>query len=122
MSLPANTILPGYPQPWGTKEVDVFDHAGIVNYQQATRDVIHNTDLGLGGFDEVEVGSGYSQSGTYLVVVLYPTLAAGKTSNGAIQSVTLKWFTLTSGLPTAEVTNGTDLSGESVRVKVIAPA
>src|SRR5580692_11701055 len=106
MAVVTNTPLLGYPQPWGTKEIMIFDHTGPVSYANigtsgSGGDVINASDLGFGGIDQLGSGFGgftefYTASGNYLVkmftghttttpTVSYPT-------GSAFPSITLQWF------------------------------
>jgi hypothetical protein len=122
-----NLHLYGYPQPFGTKIKDVFDHTGPGSYLNIgtsghAGDVINASDLSAGGFDLVHPAfGGYSNSGNYIVKIVTghstttPTLSLG----GLVApSVTLQWFTTSAafGAISTEVTDTTSLALESVRL------
>jgi hypothetical protein len=105
----ANTPLPGYPNYYGAKYHETFDHTGPTSYSQATGDVILASDLGMGGFDWANVMAGrvYSISGTYFGIAV----AVG--SGAAQGSLVIHWY-VTASL--AEVNNAVDLHAESMRI------
>jgi len=107
-----NNILPGYPVPWGNKWAVVFDHYGPSAYSNiasssGTGDVINASDLGFGGIDYI--APQHTPTGTY-TANMYTT-----NIGGAQSKVALKWFSAFA----TEVTNGTGLSSESVRLLAI---
>jgi hypothetical protein len=108
-------ILAGYPQSIGGKIEVIVDHYGPLSYSQTTADVYQASQLGQGGFDIVQAGTSYNPgtgvAGNYTVQVYYSTGYAGIGS----PSVKLVWYINGS----TQVTNGTNLNGEVVRLKVI---
>jgi hypothetical protein len=123
------TPVPGYPQPFGSKLKMLFDRTGPTSYanigsSSGGGDVLHNTDLGIGGFETCSVQwQGFSASGNYLVRVYTGTSTTSITNSApfsgqAVQSVVLVWYTASTAFVagTAEVANATNLSGESIRI------
>lgn len=119
-----NSILPGYPMPMGDKYLVVFDHPGPASYSNVstnagTGDVINASDLGLGGFDNVDV-QGPSQDGLAAVVCYTPLAGVGN----ATPSVQLRWFTYpaaaTTGANGAEIANATNLNSTAKSVRIVA--
>ena len=104
----ANVPLPGYVTAFGGKKFSIVDHSGPSSYA-AGGETINASDVGMGGLDRISA-SQYSMSGTYSVVVLYPALANAI----SVTSVKLAWYVVGTG---AQVTNGTDLSAEHIRME-----
>ena len=128
-----NTPLLGYPTKMGNKIREIFDHTGPKSYSNigtnsGTGDVINASDFGVGGFEEFISSfggwlEGYSNTGNFIVKIF--TSSSGTTpsqsalANGAaLSKVVMQWFTTSTafGAISTEVTNTTDLSGESVRL------
>lgn len=110
----ADTVLERYPVGGG-KLVPV-DHAGPASYTTGGETLGANNSItgmavvGLGSIDAVLGSGSLSVSGTHWVV-------AQPTGTGSRRTVKLLWFTASAGVPTlTQVTNGTDLSGETVRL------
>lgn len=121
----ATKTLPGYSTAWGNKNAAVLESYGPKPYV-AGGYTLTAAELGWGGLDfvapmnfgEATVNSQLvvvplSVSGTYFVGVTLATTAVG-----AVSSVTIKWYTTSTG---AEVTtvSSTDLSAERVRLLVV---
>lgn len=103
----------GYAQSFGTKQAAVFELAGPSSYPTGGQTVDAAT-LGWGGFDYVSPGEGLSYSGTYSCKVQYlPVDAAPSAQKGAVGSVKVQWFVVSTGV---EAANATDLDGEIVRL------
>ena len=82
-------------------------------------DIINASDLGFGGFDEVNGSwSGYSQTGNYIAQVM-PVQASDIPAGGAGKRVAIQWFTTSAafGAKSTEVTGATNLSTEYVRLR-----
>ena len=126
-----NTPVFGYPQPFGTKYMMLFDHTGPASYanigtSSGAGDVIRASDLGMGGFDTFEAvfggfTEGYTASGNFVVKVFTGNTTTTPTislpTGSAFQQVTLQWFTTATpfGAISTEVTNTTVLSAETIR-------
>ncbi len=128
MANPSNAPLLGYPTDISNKHFNIFDHTGPKSYanigtSSGAGDVINASDIGWGGFDELNAVSAatgsYSMSGTYIVKIFTGHTTTTPTFTQGIQNVrTLQWFT-TSAAFGAISTNGTDLSAEIVRLDAI---
>ena len=102
----------------GNKYVVTIDHTGPTSYSQANGDVVNASDLGMGGFEFVDVAPD-----TSLQFQPYPEHTNGGYGN-AVPSVELSWYALVTAtlggqaqtLGT-EVVNGTNLSTFSVRLQ-----
>lgn len=113
----ANRILPGYIMPVGDKLELVIDHDGPASYSNVvsssgTGDVINASDLGVGGFEDVNA-DGLSSDGLNYV---YATPVGGGGGN-AVTQLQLRWIVLSTN---AEVANATNLSGKSIRLRIRA--
>lgn len=125
----SNTPVAGYPTDIGNKHLEIFDHKGPSSYgnigtNSGTGDVINASDLGWGGFDRFSVAFGaYSESGNYIIKVFTTSAttvpAVSPPLGGAFPKVVLQWFTTSAafGAISTEVTNTTDLSGETIRIE-----
>jgi hypothetical protein len=121
-----NVPLPGYPQPFGSKIVEIFDHYGPTSYVQygsAVGDIINASDLSVGGFDFIgHAGwNSYSNSGNYIVQVMMAK-ANDIPAGGPASRVTIQWFTVSGGAfgtKSTEATAATNLSAEYVRLEAI---
>jgi hypothetical protein len=118
-----NQPLPGYPQPWGDKIVETFDHYGPTSYVQygsAVGDIINASDLSFGGIEFIgHAGwNSYSNSGNYIVQVM-PAKANDIPAAGPATRVTIQWFTTSAafGAKSTEVTAATNLNSEYVRLQ-----
>jgi hypothetical protein len=120
----ANIILPGYPMPMGDKYMVIFDHIGPASYANVSTnagagDVLNALDIGMGGFDNVDV-QGPSTDVSAAIVCYTPQGGSGN----ATPSVQLRWFTYpsagTSGANGAEIANGTNLSGTGKAIRIVA--
>jgi len=123
-----NTILPGYPMPTGDKYLIHFDHTGPASYVQAVLgttptggDKINASDIGIGGFDNVDTMM--DTTGQFYALVI----PVGGGGGNAVTSVILRWFaavtaTLGGQAQTAnsEVVAGTNLSTFSIRIESFA--
>jgi len=103
-----NNPLTGYPISVATRMESVFDHMGPKSYPTGGETIPAN-DVGMSSLEWVETAQ-YSMSGNYTVVVLY---GVGLFLN--VASVKIAWYNASDG---SQVTNGTDLSGEHVRMLV----
>lgn len=113
----ANTILPGYLVQWGDKLVVTFDHAGPASYTQISiatpptgGDAINASDLGVGGFDTVDVME--DPTGTYFARAI-PVYGG---NGNAVPKVILQWFVSSTG---AEVAGNTVLSSYTLRLRAV---
>src|SRR5712672_1081935 len=107
----ANKILPGYIMQVGSKLEVVIDHDGPASYANVVvnaglGDVINAADLGMGGFEDVNV-DGLSSDGLNYV---YATPVNGGSGN-AVPSIQLRWIVLATS---AEVANAVNLSTKSI--------
>lgn len=106
--------LPGYPQQWGTKNVELGEMVGPSSY--ATGGVtINASSFGWGGFDRF-AATGRSYSGTYSAQVQPLPITAGAKSNQSIKSYKVVWIVIATG---AEVANAVDLSAEIMRFEAV---
>ncbi len=114
--------LPGYPQPFGTRFIDIVTHQGPTSYTTGGENV--GVPAGWGSIDRAGAGQSFNNTATgqYSVQVLYPIGQAPLLSGNSIQlggvptgssSIKLKWSTASNG---TEVASNTNLSGEFVRV------
>jgi hypothetical protein len=121
----ANTPLPGYPQPVGTKYRHIFDHTGPSSYTQFATpstggDVINASDLGMGGFDAMEPAVDTTGK-----VIAYPVLNLGGAGNAVPKVVIQYWSLVTASLYGQSQVLGTqivaasDLSGLFFRFKAV---
>lgn len=110
----SNTNVPGYEQPWGTKEAIVTEHFGPASYPTGG-ETINASDFNRGGFDAVLI-SGISYSGTYSARWVWALDAAPSVAKGAQASGKLLWTVVATG---SEVANTTDLSTEILRLLLI---
>lgn len=111
----ANRILPGYLMQVGDKIEVVVDHDGPASYSNVntnsgTGDVINASDLGVGGFEDVNA-DGLSSDGTNYV---FATPIGGGGGN-AVTQLQLQWYVRSSN---AEVANAVNLSGKSIRLRI----
>lgn len=111
----ADQSLPGYPQPFGSRNVNIASHQGPNPYLTGGENYYAGASAGWGSFDAVEGGASYNNSaaGTYLVRPLYPIGQAQLSASGS-NNVKLGWFVAANG---AQVANNTDLSAEYVRLR-----
>lgn len=118
----ANRFLPGYPKKiGGGVQEAVFDHDGPAAYSNVvvnagTGDVILNSDLGM-PFVGISVADAdeLSSDGINFVLVEYLPYMSAVVQNGQqVSQIRLRWFVLATN---AEVANGVNLSGKSVRVQ-----
>ena len=105
----ANTMLPDFPQPWGSKTVAVLRHTGPASYTAVTGgatptggDSIPASAFGLSRIEAIY--GGMDDTAVYSVVA---SLAGKQEARSAI----LMWKTAATG---AEVAGGTNLSAKSV--------
>jgi len=126
-----NTPLAGYPQPFGSKLRLLVDHTGPASYSNITTssgagDVVHNTDVGMGGFETFSITwQGFSASGNYTVRVFTGTSTTSIVNTApfpgnAVTSVILVWYTNSTPFQSTntETANATNLSGETVRMDI----
>lgn len=113
----ANRVLPGYVGVLKSKQEVVFDHDGPASYSNVvvnagTGDMILTTDLGM-PIDAIEVLNvdGLSSDGLNYCFAEYVNGGGGN----AVPSVRLRWIVLATN---AEVANGVNLSGKSIRIQV----
>lgn len=110
--------LPGYPQPFGSRMINVTQHAGPANYQQGNAsDVVTAHALGWSVIDKVDGGAtaidnANNAVGTYTLAAQYPFSQASLKATGA-NTVNFQWKYAANG---NEVANGTNLSGEYARI------
>jgi hypothetical protein len=111
-----NTILPGYPMPFGEKYLVIFDHTGPTSYTQfgsgTGGDIIKASSLGMGGFDMV-IEVTLDTTGVDSVQEVLTLAGYGN----AVPQVTLKWFT--SAAQTTEQSASANLSTISVRIAAV---
>lgn len=113
----ANTVLAGYEMPIGAKKEIIFDHAGPAAYSNffgsaGTGDVVNASDLGMGGFDFIDI-TDFTPNGNFTVIVIPINQGTGN----ATQSFRLVWFNAANGSQGAEVTNGNSLAAQTIRVR-----
>ena len=122
-----NTVLPGYTMPVGEKYELMFDHTGPTSYTQFSSpstggDVINASDLGFGGFDEVEADMA-DVSGQFIAYVVPLNGGYGN----AVPKVVVVWYSLVtatlggqSQTAGAQVAASTNLSTFSLRIRARA--
>lgn len=106
----SNKQVTGYTVGWGTRKQSVWEHTGPASYVTGGESLLA---IWIEFIELVWVSPPsppWTYSGTYSVVVLYPSGAGGITSG-----VTLKWYVTATGM---EVDPGTDLSGETIRLLI----
>ena len=124
MAVPlGNTTLPGYLTPFGDKILATFDHSGPASYTQFTTpstggDKINAADIGVGGFDNVDVM--VDTTGQF---ACYAVLNLGGYGN-AVPSVILVYYSLVTATVGGQaqtvgtqVATATNLSTFSFRVQ-----
>lgn len=117
MNAGSNAPLPGYVDEWGTKHVIFAEQAGPASYATGGF-VLNASDFGLGGFDWVDAGM-VSYSGTYYGrIVPQPASAPPSGQNPSMKQVKLQWIVASTNL---EVSSLTNLSGEILRLFIVAP-
>jgi hypothetical protein len=123
----ANRILPGYMCQIGDKLLIHFDHDGPTSYVQHVvgttptgADIVNASDIGVGGFDNVDAMM--DQTGRLYALVI-PIAGGG---GNATQQVMLVWYaavtaTIGGQAQTAgsEIVAGTNLSTFSLRIQAI---
>jgi len=123
-----NTPLPGYVAQVGDKLYMKADHNGPSSYSNigsssGTGDVINALDFGAGGFESIGVTfSAYSFSGNYIVKVIPKSGTAVTPLGTTVPTYALQWFTVSGGAfgtISTEVTNGTSLAAETVRLDLV---
>src|SRR5258708_7416482 len=89
----ANKILPGYSTPMGDKILIHFDHDGPSSYTRITvgatptnADIINASDIGVGGFDNVDVMP--DNTGRFFALAV----PIGGGSGNAVTQVAMVWF------------------------------
>jgi hypothetical protein len=129
--------LPGYPCPNEKGGYDwIGDIDGPASYTNTgtfntSGQQVNAADLGLGGFEIVDTPSLSSDGVNEIVLVLGATTAGATNLQTAppsgisavtATSVVMHWYTALRGVGTnpAEVTNGTNLSSKSVRLRISA--
>lgn len=121
----ANRFLPGYPHAMrnGVTEA-IFDHDGPNPYSNVatnggTGDVILSTALtGNAGTLGISMGNSDAISSdglNYVLIEYLPYGAAAGQDGHQVSQIRLRWFVLATN---AEVANGVDLSGKSVRLQM----
>lgn len=128
----ADTPLKGYPMEGGNKYRMLWDHTGPASYSNigtssGTGDVINISQFGFGAFETIEgafglFAEGYTQSGNFIVKAF--TGSSGTTPSVSLPvgdgfpKLVLQWFTTSApfGAISTEVTNGTSLAAESIRL------
>jgi hypothetical protein len=126
-------FLPGYPCPNEKGGIDMLvDLDGPASYIKGgsfstSGQQINAADLGVGGFEDIGSDQMSSDGANVIEVVLGATIAGATNLNPAppagqpaivATTAVLHWFTdPTRG---TEVTNGTNLSGKSVRLRIVA--
>jgi hypothetical protein len=111
----ANRILPGYLAYVGDKIEITIDHDGPASYNNTgtfntSGDIINASDLGLGGFEDVN-SDGVSSDGLNYAFVEYRNGGSGN----AIPFVVVHWFVLATNV---EVANAQNLSTKSLRLRL----
>ena len=114
----ADRPLPGYPQPFGSRYVNICTHQGPANYQQGNAsDQVTARAVGLSVFDHVSAGpsiidNANNAAGTYTVRAQLPFGQSSLTSQGS-NSVNFQWMYAANG---NEVANNANLAAEFARV------
>lgn len=92
----SNTILPGYETPIGAKLFIIFDHYGPASYTQYSAgsggDAINASDLGRGGFDDLEADMTDPTGQLYAYVVPGSGAAANVGNGNAWPSAVVVWY------------------------------
>jgi hypothetical protein len=106
-------------QVMGTKHILVVDHDGPASYPNPTPftangEIINASDFGYGGFEFVdEISLSSDQLNTVLIVL--PGQSTTGNFGDARPTARIHWFVQAGG---AEVANGVDLSGKSIRLRI----
>lgn len=105
--------IAGFADVFGGKNFNAVDYSGSKSYnntgvQATSGDLLDPKAFGF--FNDIIsiIGDGIDQTGTYQVT--------GQTINGGVTQWRLRWFVVSTG---AEVANGVNLSGFTVRVSAI---
>jgi hypothetical protein len=116
-----DTPLPGYPQPFGSRYLNITTHQGPLSYQ-AGGETVNASTFGFGSFDTVRAGMSFNanNTGNYTVRVLIPKAQSPVVSNNNQQvpiptgsnNVNLQWIVTATG---NEAANNTNLTSEFVR-------
>jgi len=126
----ANRTLAGYPQPVGAKYEAYIDVDGLASYVNTgtfatSGQQINASDFGFGGFESVEELNDTSSDGVNGLVVVLGATVAGATNlqpapagppGPVATTAVLHWYTAPSNA--TEVSNGVNLSGKYVRLRL----
>jgi hypothetical protein len=118
--------LPGYPQPFGSRNICIALHQGPTSYVTGGENVNANV-FGFGSFDKVEGGTSFNNStqGQYILrpqmpIAQAPQLTSGNSIQGQIPAgpayVQLQWLTASNG---TEVASNTNLTQQFARITYI---
>jgi hypothetical protein len=112
--MPIVSSLPGYPQPFGSRLVNVVQYQGPTAYVQGGES-LNATQFGWGSFDRVSGSDSVNanNSGNYSAKPRYPVSQASNSATGS-QTVNIV-MTAANG---TEAANNTNLSGEYVRLEL----
>lgn len=115
MAADQKTPLPGYPQYWGSKMVNVVEVNGPTLYAAGGQQ-INASDFGWGGFDAC-FPLGLSLSGTYYAALVQNGAvdATPSVPAGSVSYVKVQWFVTATNLEAGAL----DLSNEIVRLMFI---
>lgn len=103
----ADKQVKGFPDSWGQHLIPLLDHSGPPSYVSGGEPIIVPR---FGARSYAYIGSALSSTGTYRVECIYGGL-------GLRSQVLLKWTVTSTG---QEVSNGTNLSAETVRLWVVS--
>jgi hypothetical protein len=118
-----NRIMPGYINQLGDKMELVVDHDGPASYNNTgtfstSGETINAADLGLGGFELVQIDALSSDGLNYGYVVL-SNQSTSSTPQGvganAVPSAVIHWYVLATNV---EVANAVNLSTKSLRLQI----
>lgn len=119
MALNAQQVstIQGYSQQWGTKMVFIGELVGPLSYV-AGGQTVKASQLGWGGFDELDAGSGCSYTGTFYCRTQYlpKQISPSTLTPGGNPTVKVQWFVTATN---AEVAPAVNLSSEIVRIRAI---
>lgn len=108
----ANYILPNYPHQVGAQKWVIVDHSGPSSYVTGGETFLPGA-FGMGSIDFIGMSiPAATMSGNYHISVAYTTGTSGQ----PVKSATFVWSSVSTG---SEVAQGTNLSGEIIRLMLV---